>query len=148
MIKEFRNEYAWLSNFTPVKIIIQGIEFNSVEHAYMSRKSDDEGWVEFCANTKSAAEVKKASHKIKLKEGWNKIKFDIMYQYLEQKFNQEPFKTKLIETGNTHIMEGNWWNDTYWGVCLKKNAGENTLGKLIMFIRQDLINGHYKNYTI
>ena len=61
-----------------------------------------------------------------------------MTNCLEQKFNIEPYKTKLIETGNKYIQEGNRWNDKFWGVCLKTNQGENNLGKLIMNIRAKL----------
>jgi hypothetical protein len=30
-----------------------------------------------------------------------------MKECIKQKFSQEPYKTKLIETGNQHIQEGN-----------------------------------------
>lgn len=51
MITEFQNEFRWLSNFTPVKITLNGLEFSSVEHAYMSEKSDDREWKLFCADS-------------------------------------------------------------------------------------------------
>jgi predicted NAD-dependent protein-ADP-ribosyltransferase YbiA (DUF1768 family) len=34
------------------------------------------------------------------------------------------------------LIEGNWWGDTYWGVC--NGVGENHLGKLLMKIRDYL----------
>lgn len=145
-ITEFVEEFSWLSNFTPVKIMFDGDEYPSVEHAYMSAKSHDEGWKEFCQNTKNPGSVKRASRKIKLREGWDDIKFDIMLRCLEKKFIQEPFKSKLIETGDAYIMEGNWWKDTYWGIDLKSGEGNNYLGKLIMGIRTDLINRNYDNF--
>lgn len=58
-----------------------------------------------------------------------------MKELLIKKFNQEPFRQKLIDTGDVYIQEGNNWNDIYWGVCIKTNKGENILGKLIMEIR-------------
>ena len=51
---------------------------------------------------------------------------------------KNPYRTLLLETGNEYIQEGNWWNDTFWGFCLKTNTGENKLGKLIMKIRNEL----------
>lgn len=139
MIKEFQNEYRWLSNFAPVKIILDGIEFPSVEHAYMSAKSDDFKWKGFCANSlNTAGEVKKASKNIRLKENWEDIKLGIMEKCLEQKFNTQPYKSLLMKTQDEHIQEGNRWNDKFWGVCLKTNKGENNLGKLIMKIREKL----------
>ena len=61
-----------------------------------------------------------------------------MAECVKQKFNQEPYRTKLLETGTLHIQEGNRWNDKFWGVCLKTNKGENHLGKLIMDVRSAL----------
>ena len=61
-----------------------------------------------------------------------------------QKFNQEPFKSKLLDTGDEYIMEGNWWGDKFWGICLKTNTGNNNLGKLIMQIRNTLKNEYIK----
>ena len=56
-------------------------------------------------------------------------------------FNQEPFRTKLINTLDENIVEGNWWGDVFWGVNLKvdPNVGENHLGRLIMEIRKELV---------
>ena len=139
MIKEFQNEYRWLSNFAPVKINLCGIEFPSVEHAYMSAKSDDLEWKKFCANPNNkAGDVKRKSKNISLKDNWNDIKLEIMQKCIEQKFSQEPYRTKLLETGTQFIQEGNRWNDKFWGVCLKTNKGENHLGKLIMNFRVKL----------
>lgn len=61
-----------------------------------------------------------------------------MENCLRQKFKQEPFKSKLLATGNIIIQEGNRWNDKFWGICLKTNQGENHLGKMIMKIREEL----------
>lgn len=139
MIKEFQGEYRWLSNFMPAKIILGGKEYPSVEHAYMSAKSDDIEWKDYCSNEQNKpGDVKRQSRTIKLVPNWENIKVDIMKECLIQKFNQQPYKNLLIKTGDTFIQEGNKWNDKFWGVCLKTNKGDNTLGKLIMEIRKTL----------
>ncbi|WP_420287278.1 NADAR family protein [Flavobacterium psychrophilum] len=139
MIKEFQGDFRWLSNFSPVKIELDGLEFSSVEHAYMSAKSDDEKWKSFCSNSNNTAgNIKRESRNVKLKDNWNDIKLEIMQKCIEQKFNKSPFKALLLKTGNEHIQEGNRWNDKFWGVCLKTNEGENNLGKLIMSVRTAL----------
>lgn len=143
MIKEFRGEYAWLSNFYAVKIILLDVEYASVEHAYMSAKSDDPEWKFYCQNTIEAGKVKTASRQIKIKDNWEDIKINVMFECLIKKFEQEPFRTKLIETGDKFIMEGNWWGDEFWGVNLKNNKGKNYLGKLITTIRNNLKNETY-----
>ena len=48
MIKEFQGEYRFLSNFAKVDITIDGLTYRSVEHAYISQKSDDIEWKNFC----------------------------------------------------------------------------------------------------
>ena len=37
------------------------------------------------------------------------------------------------------LIEGNTWNDTYWGVC--NGVGKNTLGQLLMKIREEIRKG-------
>lgn len=139
MITEFQNEHRWLSNFAPVKIKLDGLEFPSVEHAYMSAKSDDAEWKKFCSNPNNkAGDVKRQSRNVTLKEDWDEIKLEVMKECVTQKFSQEPYRTKLLETGTQHIQEGNRWNDKFWGVCLKTNKGENHLGRLIMDVRSAL----------
>jgi len=140
MIKEFQGEYRWLSNFAPVIIRIGNRNYPSVEHAYMAFKSNDSKWKDFCADKgNSPGRVKVASRKIKLVEDWNdELRLRLMEDFLRIKFNQEPYKSKLIDTGNQLIQEGNYWNDKFFGVCLKTGTGENHLGRLIMKIRAEL----------
>lgn len=138
MIKEFQGEYRFLSNFAKVDITIDGITYRSVEHAYMSQKSDDIEWKNFCKITESPAEVKKKSRKIKLVDNWDDIKIKVMRECIDQKFSREPYKTLLLETGDLHIQEGNRWKDKFWGVDLGTRVGRNILGKLIMGKRSRL----------
>lgn len=139
MITEFSGEHRWLSNFSPVRIYLAEIGYNSVEHAYVSSKSDALYWKLFCADENvTASEVKKRGRLIEIRSDWHDIKIDVMKECLRQKFNQEPYRSKLLATGTESIQEGNWWNDKFWGVCLKTNKGQNNLGKLIMEIRNEL----------
>lgn len=139
MISEFQGEYRWLSNFYPCTIILEGIKYPSVEHAYMSRKSDSELWKDFCSTTISPEEVKKASRRISLIPGWEGIRVEVMRECLIQKYSREPLRSKLVVTGSQILQEGNWWGDRFWGVDIKTGVGENNLGKLIMEIRERLI---------
>ena len=139
MIRKFQGEYRWLSNFASVQIEFEGKTYPSVEHAYMSAKSADESWKELCANGGlTSGQIKQRSRKIKLVPKWEEIKLQVMKECLILKFNQQPYKNLLLKTGDMYIQEGNKWNDKFWGVCLKTNKGENTLGKLIMEIRATL----------
>lgn len=143
-ITEFQGEYRWLSNFSPCVIYLDGDEYKSVEHAYMSARSNNPEWKKFCQITKEPGVVKTNSKNIKDIDNWKDIKVSVMAKCLEQKFRQEPYRSKLIETGDRYIQEGNRWGDTFWGVDLKTGKGQNRLGHLIMNIRTDLL----KNQTI
>jgi ribA/ribD-fused uncharacterized protein len=141
MITEFKGDYKWLSNFQPVDIILNNIKYPTVEHAYMSMKSNDIKWKELCANRLiSPSVIKKESREIKLVENWLDIKIQVMKKCLIQKYFQEPYKTLLLNTNDEYIQEGNMWGDTYWGVCLKTKKGDNNLGKIIMSVRNKLNN--------
>lgn len=134
MIKEFRGEYSWLSNFADVEIIFEGDSYRSVENAYMAAKSSDPAWRTFC-QAQTAAACKKASKDIELRPDWEESKKLYMWAFLWQKFNKPSYKERLLATGDQNIIEGNFWNDKYWGICLKDFEGENWLGRLIMNIR-------------
>jgi predicted NAD-dependent protein-ADP-ribosyltransferase YbiA (DUF1768 family) len=41
-------------------------------------------------------------------------------------------------TAPHELVEGNWWNDTYWGIC--DGTGRNRLGQLLMDLRNTLMN--------
>ncbi|HMQ46994.1 MAG TPA: NADAR family protein [Saprospiraceae bacterium] len=141
MIRRFDKDYKWLSNFAPCTIVLHGITYPSVEHAYMSAKSNDVRWYLKCADDSiKPGTIKKLSRGILLVSNWDSIKIEVMRGCLNQKFRQEPYRTLLLETGNVFIQEGNFWGDTFWGVDLNTNTGENHLGKLIMEIREQLQN--------
>jgi len=151
MINYFREENAWLSNMTSVPILYKGHTFNSTEAAFMWEKDPNgtvetpEGvipWLQFCL-TQPPNIVKKKSREVKLREDWNDVKLKIMYDVLVIKFSQPYFMTKLLATENQNIVEGNFWNDRFWGVDVKvtPNEGENWLGRLIMDIRNKIQKG-------
>lgn len=124
-------------------IEFMGHKFKSVENAYMFAKNpNDKEWLNKCLSM-SPGDVKKASRLISVREDWESVKLSVMYELLKQKFTQEPFRTDLLNTRGENIVEGNRWNDTFWGVDVKAtpNIGENWLGRLIMDIRTKLKNG-------
>ena len=130
-----KDPYKWLSNMTLVDINLKGVIYPSVEHAYMSEKSKEKSWKEFCSNREiSPKQVKVYSRTINLRYDWKSVKLLVMEHCLREKFKQEPFKQNLLDTENQNIQESNYWNDSYWGVDLKQdpNIGENHLGRLIM----------------
>ena len=140
MIAQFKEDYRWLSNFAPVQIILDGHTFGYVENAYVSRKKDSEAWRQFCSDPSTTpGKAKREGRLLKeLRPDWDDIRVGTMVECLKQKYSQAPYYELLLQTGNKHIQEGNTWNDTFWGVNLDTNVGENLLGKAIMEIRKYL----------
>jgi hypothetical protein len=151
MIQQFRGAYGYLSNFAECEIEYNGFTYPSTEHAYMAQKSDEQvqmgttpenlkwvDWNEYCAVSGiTAGQVKSFSREVELRSDWNEVKLQVMEDVLRIKFSQEPFKSKLISTGDEVIQEGNYWGDSFWGVDLKTGKGVNHLGKLLMQIRNE-----------
>lgn len=71
-----------------------------------------------------------------LRPDWEYIRVDVMTELVRKKFSQEPLRSQLIATGDAELIEGNWWNDTFWGVC--NGVGENNLGKILMKVRDEI----------
>jgi ribA/ribD-fused uncharacterized protein len=133
-INSFRGKYKFLSNFYPVKITWEGIEYPSLEHAYQASKTPHVNEKLKIAKAKSPSEAKKLGRKVTIKRDWNIKRTFIMMQLLFIKFADPDLKEKLLETGGAELVEGNYWGDTFWGVCNGK--GLNRLGKLLMEIRE------------
>ncbi len=137
-ITSFQGEYRWLSNFWPAKVELDGMIFNSVEHAYVAAKTLDMEVRKQIQNIERPGEVKKLGRSIPLRSDWEEIKLQVMENLLCQKFlGHSDLKRSLLGTGKYNIIEGNTWNDIFWGVC--KGRGENHLGKLIMKIRSEIM---------
>jgi ribA/ribD-fused uncharacterized protein len=137
MIANFENEeHRFLSNFYPVDIFYEDIVYPSVEHAYVAGKTTSKTLREEITQIELPGQVKRYGRKIQLRENWDIIKLPLMEQLVRTKFNREILSTKLLATGDEELVEGNWWGDTFWGVCAGK--GQNHLGKILMKIRSDL----------
>lgn len=132
-IVKFSGEYDWLSNFSPV------YDFLTVEHVYQSAKTTDSHVRNEILNAATPTIAKRLGKRCKLREDWDRIKIPVMRDALVWKFSLgSELAWLLFNTGDAILEEGNWWGDTFWGVC--DGEGENNLGRLLMqrrdFIRQ------------
>jgi len=131
-------EHRWLSNMTYVKIEYDGIIYPSTENFYQAMKYKDQD-IRVHISTLKPHEAKAYSRANKMTSlVFEEKKLQIMEYAQKHKYSQEPFKSKLIATGDVLIEEGNWWGDKFWGVDIKTRQGENHLGKIIMKVRQEI----------
>ena len=139
-INTFDGENRFLSNFYYVPGGVfsdeDSIIYPSVEHAYQAAKTKSQLGKVFIKQLLTASEAKKHGKELELREDWDFVKDDIMYDLCSKKFRNKSLREKLLATGRSELIEGNTWGDTYWGVCKRK--GKNKLGKILMKIREEI----------
>lgn len=153
MINTFSGRWRFLSNFYPAKIEHRGIIYPSVENFYVAMKIKEDQVIdhkfisvqdcqEMISRIKDPSTVKKLGKVLKVRKDWDSVKLKIMEWAVNEKFKDPELGKMLIDTGNEELVEGNWWNDVYWGVC--NGVGENNLGKILMRVREKIINNNQK----
>lgn len=136
IIDSFDGEYFFLSNFSPILVVFDGRVCRTSESAFQMMKTLDPKLRDKIANA-NPSEAKRLGRRVKLREDWEEVKDKIMYEIVLSKFsNYESLKKQLLDTGDAILIEGNTWNDTYWGVC--NGVGENHLGQILMRVREEL----------
>lgn len=134
VIKGFRGQYGFLSNFYPCNIEYQGLIYHSLENAFQAAKTTNHLLRQ--QFLQSSSEAKRLGRAITIRKDWDEVKLGIMTTLVRYKFEKDPLKRILLATGDCYIEETNTWKDTYWGVC--NGVGENHLGIILMNIREDL----------
>ena len=137
IVRRFRGDYEFLSNFYPAKLRYDGIDYYHAEAAYQAQKCADFAQREQFAKLYSD-ESKRFGRNIVVRQDWDEIKVSVMEQVVRAKFEQNPILAQLLlATGEMELQEGNTWHDVFWGVDLKTDEGENHLGKILMALRED-----------
>ena len=137
-IDKFSGEFDFLSNFFLRHIIWDGMLFPSSEHAYQAAKTFNMKERELISKEPMPGKAKRLGKNVCLREHWEDIKISIMMDILRIKFSNSDLKQKLLNTGNEELIEGNNWNDRFFGIC--NGVGQNWLGRLLMALREELQN--------
>lgn len=138
MIKEFKNQYFFLSNFYECPVYYNKLVFCNAEAAFQAQKVIDEKEQYKFINL-NASQARKLGKTIVLREDWEEVKDNIMYEIVKRKFTvNKELQQKLIGTKDEELVEGNWCHDTYWGVDSKTGIGKNKLGKILMKVREEV----------
>lgn len=135
VIDSFDGEYDFLSNFYNCPVTYKGITYRNSEAAFQAQKVTDVYTQVRLFTDVTASMAKKAGRNCDLRKDWDDIRVDEMREIVLQKFLQNPrLEARLLATGNAVLIEGNWWNDRFWGVC--KGEGCNMLGMILMEVRE------------
>jgi len=129
--------FRFLSNFYPARVVYEGIEYPTSEHAYQAAKTLDIFQRQNVAMLRTPAEAKRYGKAVSMRPDWDDVKVDVMEEIVYAKFTQnENLMHMLVLTEDMPLIEGNSWGDTFWGVC--DGVGENNLGKILMRVRDRL----------
>jgi ribA/ribD-fused uncharacterized protein len=134
-IDSFTGQYRWLSNFAPCQVTMDGVTYPSVENAYQAAKTLKPILREAFEDVPPGV-AKRQGRMITLRPDWEQVKEQVMLDLLRRKFHHPLYCLKLLATGTAELVEGNYWGDTYWGVC--RGVGKNRLGMLLMQVRSEL----------
>jgi len=137
-IDSFSAEYRFLSNFWPAVVEYEGITYPSVEHAYQAAKTLDRRERRRVAAIAEPGDAKRAGRALpNQRPDWEQVKLRVMEECVRYKFTRHAeLRQRLLATGDAELIEGNTWNDRFWGVC--DGQGENHLGKILMKVRAEL----------
>lgn len=136
-IDSFQGKYRFLSNFWPAVVEYEGITYPSVEHAYQASKTMDMGERRRIAEIVEPGDAKRAGRAAKQRPDWKEVKLRVMEDCVRYKFtHHDELRDKLLATDDAELIEGNTWNDRFWGVC--NGQGENHLGKILMKVRAEI----------
>lgn len=143
IIDSFNGKYRFLSNFSDYHCLFEGVSYKTVEHAFQAAKTLDKNQRMKIEYAVTPGEAKKLGRRVCLREDWEQVKDDVMYDCLVSKFKLDKvLRFKLLDTYPAELIEGNTWGDTYWGVC--NGVGKNTLGKLLMRLRDEIRHEKYE----
>ena len=140
-ITSFRGEYAFLSNFYPHAVEIDGDLYPTNEHAFQALKTDDRAERQKVREAKTPASAKSLGKRVTLRVGWDTLRFNVMERVVRAKFADPELAEMLRTTGERELIEGNAWRDTTWGCILGKDGtwkGRNEMGKILMRVRAEL----------
>ncbi|MBF2065390.1 MAG: NADAR family protein [Calothrix sp. C42_A2020_038] len=138
--------YGCFSNFSLHAIEIEGTIWPTVEHYYQAQKfvgSLDAAIIPaiYAAQTPEIAAALGRDCRRCLRPDWDIVKTKVMQKAVYQKFfTHIDIREVLLNTGEELLVEDSPC-DYFWG-CGADKSGQNHLGKILMYVRNELRNLH------
>lgn len=135
-------EFEYLSNFYPSKFTLFDMTFENVEQYFQYMKAmffNDVETANKILQTSSPSIAKSLGREVENFDEyeWERTNVQIMYDGVLAKFLQnKDLADKLLQTDSSLLVEGNQWQDDYWGVV--NGEGQNNLGIILMQVRNIL----------
>ena len=131
--------YGFLSCLYKKVMFFEGREFPSAEYAYQFAKFKDETVREWAMEAPKPHLLAILAHGLfswDIVSNWSEIKVQRMYNVLCAKFSDRELMYKLLDTGDSFLIE-NSKSDAFWGIG-KNQKGKNMLGVLLMRVREEI----------
>jgi N-glycosidase YbiA len=135
--------WGFLSNFSSHPFVdpSTGRDYQTVEHYFQAMKAvtpDDHERIRYSSTPHLARQI---GRKVQMRSDWNTFRVEIMRRGLFLKFDQHPdIRQKLAASAPRQLVEHAPW-DAYWGNGGGNPTAKNMLGKLLMELRKDLVDG-------
>lgn len=136
-----RDQWGWMSNFSPHGIELDGSWWQTVEHYFQAAKFVETDPTHAAAIQRArtprdaARRGRDRSHPIR--RDWEAVKDEIMRRAVTRKFETHAeLREKLLATGDEQLVEASPI-DFYWG-CGNDGTGLNRLGEILMSVRASL----------
>jgi ribA/ribD-fused uncharacterized protein len=138
IINRFAGEHRYLSNFYPCDVTLYDGEHEitgrTAEHVYQAAKAayvNEQAWV---LQAETASDAKRRGREITCRPEWDQVRKQVMLDVVLAKFTQHPGLAELLTaTAPARLVEGNTWDDRYWGTV--NGEGANWLGRILMMTR-------------
>ena len=131
--------YGVFSNFALYPIQLKGKRWPTSEHYFQAQKfvgTPQETTIRKAVSPMKAAELGR-SRTYKIRQNWDNIKENVMYDALKAKFTQHQELREILLSTQEKILIEHTENDGYWGDG-GDGTGKNRLGKLLMRLRKEL----------
>ena len=136
MIFELAGKWAALHDYALSPVKLDGVEYQTVRHAYEAAKTmnEEQRAVVAHAATPGIAE-QLGRYNVDVRPDWEDVRLSILADLLRQKFSGRTLKALLLETGDEEIVYMNG-DDLFLGS--RYGTGENHMGRLMMELRESL----------
>ena len=144
----YQSEFAPFSNFYSCRMVFGQQAFFCLEQAYQFVRAKTLHKPLLATKiflSRDVKYIKQVAGDLGTSEAWENKKFDVMYECLKRKFDQNPaLRALLLKSGDLELVEAT--PDRLWGcgATLSSNAlrkrnwpGQNKHGQILMTVRQE-----------
>lgn len=113
LIDRFIGKWAFLSNYYPCAVWLDGQTYPSVEHAYQAAKTCSPQIRRSIRLARDGDEAKRIGRASPQRPDWEARKVEIMRGLVAEKFDDPQLRDRLRNTGQSILIEGNDWGDEF-----------------------------------